>query len=263
MAFINCTFYSEILDLSVSMNVILPQVCGHESNDVGDNLKFPVLYLLHGLSDNCTSWHRLSSTERYVAKTGLIVVMPEVHRSYYTDMKKGNDYWSFISEELPRIVKNFFPASTEREDTFVAGLSMGGYGAFKLALSYPERFAAAASLSGVLDIVDRVKNEEEFKYDFDLIFGGIEKLQDSPNDLFFLAKELKNKKIKLPLYQCCGTEDFLYRENLNFRDLAVSLGLDLTYEEEPGQHNWPYWDRNIEKVIEWLPIRKTGLTFLE
>ena len=142
MALIQCDFYSEVLQLSTSMNVILPQPA---------RSRYPVLYLLHGLSDDHTIWLRRTSIERFVDPLGLAVVMPAVHRSFYTDMAAGNRYWTFVGRELPALVRAFFPVSRRREDTFVAGLSMGGYGAFKLALSFPQRFAAAASLSGALD----------------------------------------------------------------------------------------------------------------
>ncbi len=142
MALIQCDFFSETLQLSTSMNVILPQPA---------RARYPVLYLLHGLSDDHTTWLRRTSIERYVDPLGLAVVMPAVHRSFYSDMAHGNRYWTFVSRELPALARGFFPISSSRADTFVAGLSMGGYGAFKLALSFPQRFAAAASLSGALD----------------------------------------------------------------------------------------------------------------
>ena len=111
-----------------------------------------MLYLLHGLSDDDTIWLRRTSIERYVAPLGLAVVMPQVHRSFYTDEAHGNRYWTFLSEELPELVHHFFRLSRRREDTFVAGLSMGGYGALKWALREPERFAAAASMSAAADV---------------------------------------------------------------------------------------------------------------
>ena len=125
MALIQCDFFSESLGFSTSMNVILPQPARE---------RYRVLYLLHGMSDDHTIWCRRTSIERYVDPLGLAVVMPAVHRGYYTDMAAGYRYWTFISEELPALARSFFPLSHKREDTFVAGLSMGGYGAFKLAL---------------------------------------------------------------------------------------------------------------------------------
>ena len=147
---LRCDFFSEALSLSTSMTVLLPQrtttqigMEGHASDGPP-----PVLYLLHGLSDDDTIWLRRTSIERYAAPLGLAVVMPQVHRSFYTDQAYGGRYWTFLTEELPELVGSLFRVSDRREDTFVAGLSMGGYGALKWALRHPERFAAAASLSG-------------------------------------------------------------------------------------------------------------------
>src|SRR3954451_5213569 len=133
MALVRCDFFSDVLELSTSMTVILPQSTSAQigmsgSAAVGDP---PVLYLLHGLSDDDTSWLRRTSVERYAAALGLAVVMPQVHRSFYTDEAHGSRYWTFLSEELPALVSRFFRVSQERRDTFVAGLSMGGYGALK------------------------------------------------------------------------------------------------------------------------------------
>jgi putative tributyrin esterase len=141
-------FFSEVLGLNSRMIVMLPQPGAGATGQP----RHRVLYLLHGHSDDCTAWQRWTSIERYVEELNLAVIMPDAHLSFYTDMAHGGRYWTFISQELPALAQRIFPLSTDRADTFVAGLSMGGYGAFKLALAYPERFAAAASLSGALDI---------------------------------------------------------------------------------------------------------------
>ncbi|CAG7646162.1 alpha/beta hydrolase [Paenibacillus allorhizosphaerae] len=256
MAFIDCHFFSETLGLSTSMYVILPQKTsgqiGMKGNVTGD--KHPVLFLLHGMSDDHTIWLRRTSIERYVANLGLAVVMPSVHRSFYADMAHGPKFWTFVSEELPRIARSFFPLAEERERTFVAGLSMGGYGALKLGLTHPERFGAAASLSGATDVFEfattRASNAEARN-----IFGSTGLIPGSGNDLFHLAEQLAASDRPRPnLYQCCGTEDFLYGANIRFRDRCRSVGLELTYEEEPGTHEWGYWDKKIQRVLEWLPL---------
>lgn len=263
MALMQCNFFSEVLGLSTSMNVILPQNTTRQvgMKEQGGGKAYPVLYLLHGLSDDHTIWLRRTSIERYVAEYGLAVIMPQVDRSFYTDMVFGNRYWTFISEELPVIAQSFFPLSKDREDTFVAGLSMGGYGAFKLAMRHPERFSASASLSGAMDIANkRVKRDLGDLYQN--VFGTDEDHFDPQNDLFYLAdqldKRLKNERdLCSPLfYQCCGIQDFLYKDNQKFRDFCKDLSLKLTYEEEPGIHEWAYWDTKIQRVLEWLPIRK-------
>ncbi|NLC43048.1 MAG: esterase family protein [Clostridiales bacterium] len=256
MAFIQCDFFSEVLGLSCSMNVILPQ---ETSGQIGmDNRviskKHPTLFLLHGLSDDHTIWMRRTSIERYVASLGLAVVMPAVHRSFYTDMAVGYRYWTFISEELPAIARSFFPLSDKREDNFVAGLSMGGYGAFKMALSCPDKFAAGASLSGALDVANLASIRESGE--IENIVGDWTKITGSNNDLFYLAEKVAESDDPKPkLFQCVGTEDYLYGDNIRFRDFVQSLGcFDYTYEEGPGNHTWDFWDENIKRVLEWLPL---------
>ncbi|WP_239618295.1 alpha/beta hydrolase [Cohnella mopanensis] len=249
MALIQCDFISETLGISTSMNVILPQ---------GQiNRPFQTLYLLHGLSDDHTGWCRRTSIERYADNQGIAVVMPAVNRSFYADMSRGAKYWTFISEELPRLARSFFPLSDRREDNFVAGLSMGGYGAMKLALSFPDRYAAAASLSGSVDISRLAA--EEYGGDMWNIFSDPAKVSGSSADLFALADlaALAAGDGLVPmLYQCCGTEDFLYEDNVRFRDHCRQLGLPVTYEEEHGNHDWSYWDHKIARVLEWLPIKR-------
>jgi len=248
MALIQCDFFSETLQFGASMNVILPQPA---------QTRYPVLYLLHGLSDDHTTWLRRTSIERYADALGLAVVMPAVHRSFYADMAHGNRYWTFVSQELPALARGFFPLSQRREETFAAGLSMGGYGAFKLALSFPERFAAAASLSGALDQAGAMQQvEPAWRAEMETVYGDLSQVAGSANDVMHLARQLARSAGPRPrLYQCCGTEDFLYDQNLRFRDQARALGLDLTYEEGPGGHDWGYWDRMIQRVLAWLPLK--------
>ncbi|WP_342437409.1 alpha/beta hydrolase family protein [Paenibacillus sp. FSL L8-0436] len=261
MALIECKFYSEVLGLNTSMTVILPQ---QTTTQIGmSNVKrgdlHPTLFLLHGLSDDDSIWLRRTSIERYVAKLGIAVVMPQVHRSFYTDMASGGNYWTFISEELPALARSFFPLSAKREDNFVAGLSMGGYGAIKMGLRKPEVFSAAASLSGALDMAHHFLNSEDAlkkSKEYELIFGKKD-IAGTPDDLLWLLQEVDGSKGPKPLlYQCCGTEDFLYEDNQAFREACSKTSLSLTYEEGPGEHEWGYWDTKIRDVLDWLPLSK-------
>lgn len=257
MALVQCRFFSEVLGLNTSMTVILPEQTtkqmGMEMTKKKD--RHPTLFLLHGLSDDDSIWLRRTSIERYVSSLGIAVVMPQVHRSFYTDMAYGNRYWTFLTEELPQTARSFFSLSDQKEDNFVAGLSMGGYGALKWALRKPEQFAAVASLSGVTDIMNVARIPEVPLDDYDLIFGG-KKIKDTEDDLFWLVKQLDQMKGAKPkLYQCCGTDDFLYADNLKFRQVCEQTSLDWTYEEEQGQHDWDYWDQKIQDVLKWLPIK--------
>jgi len=259
MAFFNCNFHSDILGMACSMNVIVPQQSTTQigMDSKGGRKTYPVLYLLHGLSDDHTIWARRTSIERYVANMNLIVVMPTTHRGFYTDMAAGAKYWTFVSEELPAIVKSFFPVSGRREDTFAAGLSMGGYGAFKLGLRCPEKFAAVAGLSAVNDIpafMELDNRTQDFSDEMQRIFGSADKVKGSENDLFHLASKLARSKQPQPaIFQCCGTEDFLYQDNLKFRDHLKKLKMNLHYQEAPGDHNWGFWDQYIQDVLKWLP----------
>lgn len=259
MALLHCHFFSETLGMSSSMDVILPQAVGGGQIGMrsrGARREHPVLYLLHGLSDDHTIWQRRTSIERYVAPLGLAVIMPNVHRSFYTDMATGHRYWTFISEELPAVAHSFFPLSSRREDTFVAGLSMGGYGAFKLALRQPHRFAAAASLSGALGLASPAMHlGHELSAELHWAFGEEPKRGGTADDLFFLSEQVAAQAERPLLYQCCGTEDGLYPVNLLFRDHARRLGLPLTFADGPGAHDWAYWDRQIQRVLAWLPLQ--------
>lgn len=256
MALMQCHFYSEVLGLSTTMTVILPQQTSTQigmTNHAEGGLH-KTLYLLHGLSDDDSIWLRRTSIERYVAEMGIAVVMPQVHRSFYTDMEYGGQYWTFISKELPAIARSFFPLSHAREDNFVAGLSMGGYGAFKLALRCPETFVAAASLSGALDMAGLIKANTDL-FNHRLVYGD-QDITGTDNDLIWLLQELERTEAPKPmLYQCCGTEDFLYEDNQVFRKACEATSLDFTYQEGPGGHDWGYWDARIQDVLKWLPLK--------
>ncbi len=258
MAFMQCHCHSDVLGVATTFWAISPQATHSQigmSSAAGQG-KHPTLYLLHGMSDDHTGWMRRTSIERYATEHGLAVIMPNVQRSFYADMVHGYRYWSFISDELIRLAESFFPLSRRREQRFVAGLSMGGYGAFKLALRRPELFAAAASLSGALDVASLTSdlNSEHLKRDMEFAFGDLDAIEGSENDLLHLAARLADSQGPRPkLYQWCGTEDFLYRGNLAFRERALGLGLDLTYEDAAGDHAWTHWDRQIRRVLEWLP----------
>lgn len=250
-------FFSETLDLGSMMHVLIPQRAQVEIKSKRKP-KYRTLYLLHGHSDDHTAWQRWTSIERYVEGLNLVVMMPSVHLSFYNDMAYGGKYWQFISEEVPVVVRDMLSLSSARDDNFVAGLSMGGYGAFKLALTYPDRFAAAASLSGALDIQAVVSEKKDdplnkaWRVEMRNVFGDLEKVPGSKHDLFVLAKRAAKAPVKPRLYQCCGTEDFLYADNVRFRDAIRQLPLDLTYEEGPGEHTWAYWDEMIQRVLAWM-----------
>jgi putative tributyrin esterase len=261
VAHLRCDFFSEALGLSTSMTVLLPQRTSNQIGMVGTAVEgpAPVLYLLHGLSDDDTIWVRRTSIERYVAASGLAVVMPQVHRSFYTDEAYGGRYWTFLSEELPSLVGSMFRVSNRRADTFVAGLSMGGYGALRWALRQPERFAAVASLSGVVDVAALLHGREQAVDPrlFERVFGTTvpADLTGTDNDLVTLLTQAQQAGRDLPaLYLCCGTNEQLITQNRAFAWTCTDLNVPVQSSFSPGHHDWDYWDAKIQDVLAWLPL---------
>lgn len=259
MSRFQCSFPSRALLTPVTVTVLLPSPPYDLSMNTSlDDLyriqqKFKTLYLFHGVFADADSWLFGTGIELYAQQHGLAVVLPSVGNSFYANLLHGPAYWTFISEELPRFVRAVFPLSDRREDNFVAGLSMGGYGAFKLVLNKPDQFSAAISLSGVLDIVDAMSHPIHPSLNADEYFGGLEKLTGSYSDLFAQLETARRSDASLPkLYMACGTKDFLYEMNIRFRDFARSKEIDLTYEEGPGEHTFDFWDAYIRQALDWL-----------
>jgi len=264
MAFLDFHHFSESLGLTSTAWILIPQPTVGQIGMSGGQLmeKYPTLYLLHGLSDDHTIWMRRTAIERYAAAKNIAVVMPAVGRSYYQDTVNGAKYWTYISDELPALCERLFPLSTAREDRFAAGLSMGGYGAFRLGLAKPERFAAAASLSGALDLPRRAReagkpNSRVSLAEWISILGPELRAEGTDADLQFLANRVAASVGPKPaLYLACGTEDELLEDTRAFRRHLESLKLPATYLESPGSHEWGYWDAQIQRVLDWLPVRK-------
>lgn len=257
MAFLELHYHSDALKIGVSVNVILPEkaktVIGMKA-DGGDTYK--TLYLFHGLSDDHTIWMRRTSIERYAAEYNLAVVMPSVNRCWYTDTAYGANYFTFVTEELPTVCRNFFRGmSDKREDNLVAGLSMGGYGAVKAALLCPDRFGACASLSGALDIASR--NAPDRMPEWQSIFGyglqNMSDLQGTDHDLMSVAARNAEKGVVFPkLFLWCGTQDFLISHNRRFHALLDEKGIDHRYLESEGNHSWEWWDLHIRTALKYL-----------
>ncbi|QEO14434.1 esterase family protein [Agromyces intestinalis] len=266
MARLQVSLHSEVLGMATSVVVLIPETRLPETrrmprptvrNGAGEarGIRRPalspvrpptVLYLLHGLGDDETAWTRWTSIERYVDGRDLAVVMPTVHRGYYTDQATGYDWFRYVSEELPALVTGMFRVSPEASETFVAGLSMGGYGAMKWALRRPDSIAGAAALSGGLDATGREQTPE-----WRATFGSRERAAACGDDLIDLIATTEASACP-PLFQWCGTEDQNLAENLRFRDAAIDAGLPLEYSDGPGAHDWGTWDREIVAVLDWI-----------
>ncbi|MGT2846537.1 alpha/beta hydrolase [Streptococcus massiliensis] len=250
MAVLQIEYYSEVLEMEYHVNVLYPDAARVENPDDKD---IPVLYLLHGMSGNANSWLKRTAIERLVRYTNLIVVMPETHDGWYTNTAYGYRYYDAIAQELPEVLHRFFPnMSQKREKNFIAGLSMGGYGTFKLALK-SNRFSYAASLSGALSFAGWDADNVEMKSPAYWLgtFGEFGTWNQHPESLLTLAKK-SDKKTKF--YAWCGEQDYLYEVNNRAIADLKAAGLDIVYSHSPGKHEWYYWERQIEKVLAWLPI---------
>ena len=247
MAHLVVDYYADALGVQTRMHVLLPQRLAAG--------KAKTLYLLHGMSDDEGTWMRRTSIERYAEEKGLAVVMPDGGLGWYTDMYRGLAWFRFISEELPALCRRFFPIlSDKREDTYIGGNSMGGYGALKCALRAPRTFSKVISLSGALDAADTAINNTvpATRRYWEDVFGPAEDVSGSENDLFAAATALTDPALRPRIYMWCGTEDFLYAQNMRMRDHLRALGYDLTYEESPGDHQWRHWDKKIADALDWL-----------
>lgn len=250
MSLVRLQFRSEVLELSTSLTMLLPD------REPDSALGHPTLYLLHGLSDDDTMWVRQTAIERYAAERGLAVVMPQVHRSYYSDEVHGNHYWTFLTQELPQLLGHGFRLTSDPNGRFVAGLSMGGYGAMKWALREPGTFRAAASLSGALGLAQRTlggRGTLDARL-WDTIFD-TQPIVGSDDDVIALVQRRAAEGARIPdLYACCGTEDALFDENIRFLEAASAAGVRVETSFGPGAHEWTYWDARIRDVVAWLPL---------
>lgn len=242
MALIEMRYFSQALGKQTAAFVITPEV---------GKGPFPVLYLLHGLSDDYTIWLRRTSIERYVANLPLIVVMPDGGRGFYCDAAHGYQYETALGVELVDRMDRTFPTRAERSGRCVAGLSMGGYGAIHYALTFPEKFAAAVSHSGALAFGHKSTSwdEKPVAPEFQRVLG--EDFVGGKNDLFALA-EVSDKE-KLPALRIdCGINDFLIEDNRAFTAHLNTLGISHQYEEHPGAHTWEYWDTHIQDSLAFF-----------
>ena len=213
---------------------------------------FPVLYLLHGLSDDHTAWTRRTSLERYVDGLPLVVVMPNGERSFYTDAKEQAKaaFETYIVQDLVGFVDRTFRTIPTREGRVLAGLSMGGYGAMKLALKHPGKFCAAVSHSGAVDFArGDFTRTDDWGREWRPIMGSHP--AGGPDDIFALAEKV-DRTILPALRIDCGTEDFLLEHNRALDAHLTDLGIPHEYQENAGGHDWKYWDQHIQDTLKFF-----------
>ena len=244
MATLTLNFRPASLDFSTDVNIYLP-------DNVTEDI--PTLWLLHGMHGDRNSWMNGSAIVRHARARGIAVVMPSAENSFYTDQKYGFKYYTFIAKELPEYLRKILPLSKKREKNYIAGLSMGGYGAFKLALLNPDTYCAAASLSGCLDLPDVLSRHSwgnvaicNWGEDYATC------VKDTTNDVLYLIDNFPKDPVRPRLYVACGTEDFLYEANKRARDHLEVSDFEFSYNEGPGAHTWGFWAKWILPAIEFM-----------
>lgn len=242
MALLNIQAFSSVLDVETSIHVVSPK-------DRLDNTR-RVMFFLHGAADNATTIARRTNIEDFAHRYGCTVIMPNGHKSYYTDMANGMAYYTYVAEELPELCRRLLGIEPAPADTCLVGISMGGYGALKLALRHPEKYAKVASLSGVALIQERLAQQlpphrlREMKG----IFG--EQLVINPEDDLEQLLEAQSEKLKtMPVLMMCGRQDPFYGMNAAFAEMLHSRKLPVQFIQTDGGHDWAYWNSCIPELF--------------
>ncbi len=262
MAHLTCNFFAKSLMRTVDITVILPTdkvVFDNPSYEIPKTFK--TLYLLHGIFGSTSDWIHGTRIETWAQERNLAVVMPSGENKFYVNHPySGDNFSTFIGEELVEFTRRSFPLSTKREDTYIGGLSMGGYGALVNGLKYHKTFSKIIALSPAL-ILDTVF---ESSYDdtglfrnrhyYESIFGDLDQLKGSDKDYCALLERLETKDIP-DIYMACGTEDYLiYDSNIAFHTYLDEHHVDHTFITGPGGHDWIFWDTYILKALNWLNL---------
>jgi putative tributyrin esterase len=252
---------SNLMKREMSYQIIYPF---SYKNKKESQTRYPVIYLLHGLSGHFDNWAGKSELARYAKSYNFIIVTPEGANGWYSDSATvpNDKYESYITQELiPEIDKNFRTIA-DRNHRFIAGLSMGGYGSIKFGLKNPEMFALVGSFSGALGAADWTEKEIGTKGSIAesilSVFGAAGSETRKQNDIFQMIRDMPAEKVKdLPFfYLACGTEDFLYKNDRDFTELLQQKKIPHEYREHPGGHDWTFWNA---QVLEFLRLSEKTL----
>ena len=266
MAFAQISFMSGSLMRNVTFSAVVPiERLPFLGMPEREPKPLKTLYLLHGIFGHYMDWIIDSRIQSFAQERNLAVIMPSGENKFYVDNEASLDmYGVFIGEELVRFTRELFPLSRDRKDTFIAGLSMGGYGAIRNGLKYADTFGYIAGLSSALIQEEVLASTYDIrnspfgsrKY-YESVFGDINKLQGSDMDVCALVKNRLAENKPIPnIYIACGTEDMLIQNNRAFRDFLIQNKVPVEYVEGPGEHNSAFWNTYIEKVLDWLPCEE-------
>lgn len=251
MALLRTTLRSETLEMDTHINFIVPyDTLRVDFHPPIDN----TLILLHGLKQNADAWIRMSRVELYAHMLGFNIILPEVQRSWYANQPYGLRYFDYISQELPQIASQLLHLPTDPAHLYVGGLSMGGYGAMKCVLTYPEKFAGAMCLSGAVRLLEDITvfPPDVLNYDELRATLGLDLKCAPENNLMLLAEKAALSPSCPRLYVACGYDDFLIKTNREFHNHLEKLHMDIMYEEWPGIHDWAFWDRALGRGMAYF-----------
>lgn len=252
-------FFSSTLEMETGISVLLPK-----ADD--ERRAYKVVYLLHGLCGRSGDWLDYTMLPQLADRHRICFVMPEVARSFYADMRYGQKFFTYVSEELPATCQRLFNISPRREDCAVVGALMGGYGALKCALNKPEQYGYCAAFSSPCLFLEQglayqrlhgksddliAAHGEQLLTDFTAIFGD-DLLCDPRCDIQSLARQVSRQQHKSALYLACGTEDFLIADNRRFKAELESLALPFVYEEWSGAHDWPFFNAALARALSFV-----------
>lgn len=243
MAQFTCNFYSYTLKYAVDISIVVPSYTPLDLDnkvpmDHTVKEKFPVLYMLHGFGGDHRVWLRYTNIERLVEEYRIALVTFSTDNKAYMNIPDGDQFYDFLNEELPSFVKGFFPISDRVEDTYIGGLSMGGYGALTHGLSQPQKYRAIGAMSSGIDFS---RNDPVRVNTFELV-----------------EKNIKENKKMPDIFLTCGREDFLYEANVKFHELLEEKGIEHVWRDIPGyEHEWGFWDAELVPFLDWLPRTDT------
>ncbi|WP_078553216.1 alpha/beta hydrolase [Bacillus alkalicellulosilyticus] len=260
MAMLQVNYFSKAMRREVTFNALIPiDTMGPTGERKYVEKPLKALYLLHGFSGSYTDWISNTNIRQLSDKYNIAIFMPSGENHFYVDdIEKRELFGEYIGDELVQYTRELFPLSEQKEDTFIAGLSMGGYGAIRNGLKYAHHFGGIMALSSALitykaqvatpDYDDGIG---DYNY-FTRVFGDLAKLKGSEKDPEALVKKLKATNTDIPnIYMACGTEDFLLDVNRTFKEFLDSENVTFTYVEDAGAHTWEFWSDYIDKALTW------------
>lgn len=255
MALLQINHKSNAVKTNLLLNIALPDITEEDPRPIHER---KVLWLLHGLSADASAWIRYGNADWVARQFGVIIIMPSGDRSFYANMDNGQHYFSYLTEELPEWIDARLKFNLTRDNSLIAGLSMGGYGAFMAALRRPDLYCEAASFSGLLSIEmlqlpDLAHQDPVLIKEFGIVFGGLETLPGSVYDPLFWLQEMAETPEKCPrLFASIGLDDDLLHTNRTFAQQALAYQLPLTYVEDEGEHTWPFWQKYLPIWLKFV-----------